>query len=176
MAHGSLIRINVLHTSISPGARGAARKREGLMFTRRQAIRWAELWLSCWNEGDFDTLLALYRDTTRFGGPRSSGESAASHERTIDALKRHWAALPFGIHSTRGDLERVSWDPETRELTIVYATDFGGTRLHGCDLLTLDSEGRVVLGEPCVGVVADDEPEVEEHALVHALRHAEGGR
>ena len=36
------------------------------MFTRRQAIRWAELWLSCWNEGDFDTLLALYGDTTRF--------------------------------------------------------------------------------------------------------------
>ena len=36
------------------------------MFTRRQAIRWAELWLSCWNDGDFDTLLALYKDTTRF--------------------------------------------------------------------------------------------------------------
>ena len=37
------------------------------MFTRRQAIRWAELWVSCWNEGDYETLLALYRDTIRFG-------------------------------------------------------------------------------------------------------------
>ena len=70
----------------------------------------------------------------------------------------------------RGDLERVSWDPETRELTIVYATDLGGTRLYGCDLVTLDADGRVVLGEPCVGCVADDEPAVEDHALVHALR------
>lgn len=145
------------------------------MFTRRQAIRWAELWLSCWNEGDFDTLLALYRDTTRFGD-RANGESPRSRDNTIEALRRHWAAVPFGIHSVRGELERVSWDPETRELTIVYVTNFGGTHLYGCDLVTLDTNGRVVLGEPCVGWVADEEPAVEDHALVYALRQAEGGR
>jgi hypothetical protein len=143
------------------------------MFTRRQAIRWAELWLSCWNEGDYETLLALYRDTTRFGA--RSDESVLSHDNKIGALKRHWAAVPFGIHSVRGDLERVAWDPETRELTIVYATDLGGIRLYGCDLVTLDIEGRVVLGEPCVGCVVD-EPAHEDHALVHAIRFAEGGR
>lgn len=147
------------------------------MFTRRQAIRWAELWLSCWNEGDFDTLLALYRDTTRFGNGRSNGESARDHDRTIEAFKRHWAAVPYGIHSVRGDLERVSWDPEVRELTIVYATDIGGTQLHGCDLVTLDADGRVVLGEPCVGWVAEDEPAIADARLVHAARlSAEGGR
>ena len=143
------------------------------MFTRRQAIRWAELWLSCWNQGDYETLLALYRDTTRFGA--RSGESVLSRDHTIEALKRHWAAVPFGIHSVRGDLERVAWDPETRELTIVYATDLGGIRLYGCDLVTLDIEGRVVLGEPCVGCVVD-EPAHQDHALVHAIRFAEGGR
>jgi SnoaL-like domain len=146
------------------------------MFTRRQAIRWAELWLSCWNEGDFETLLALYRDTARFGNGRSNGASARSHDSTIEAFKRHWAAVPFGIHSVRGDLERVSWDPETRELTIVYATDIGGMQLHGCDLVTLDADGRVVLGEPCVGRVAD-ESEVAEGLLVPVARHSvEGGR
>jgi hypothetical protein len=143
------------------------------MFTRRQAIRWAELWLSCWNEGDYETLLALYRDTGRFG--TRSDESILAHEHTIEALKRHWAAVPFGIHSVRGELERVSWDPETRELTIVYVTDLGGTRLYGCDLVTLDNEGRVVLGEPCVGCVVD-EPAPRDHAFVHASRFAEGGR
>ena len=143
------------------------------MFTRRQAIRWAELWLSCWNQGDYETLLALYRDTTRFGA--RSGESVLSRDHKIEALKRHWAAVPFGIHSVRGDLERVSWDPETRELTIVYATDLGDTRLHGCDLVTLDAEGRVVLGEPCVGCVVD-ESRRQDHVLVHAIKSAEGGR
>lgn len=143
------------------------------MFTRRQAIRWAELWLSCWNEGDYETLLALYRDTTRFGA--RTDESRLAPHNTIEALKRHWAAVPFGIHSVRGDLERVSWDPETHELTIVYATDLDGLRLYGCDLVTLDGDGRVVLGEPCVGWVVD-EPAPAEYALVQAMRHAEGGR
>ena len=142
------------------------------MFTRRQAIRWAELWLSCWNEGDFETLLALYRDTTRFGS-RTDGSGSAEK---VEALKRHWAAVPFGIHSVRGELERVSWDPESRELTIVYATTLDGMRLYGCDLVTLDADGRVVLGEPCVGIVAEDEAAIAEHAVVHAQRHAEGGR
>jgi hypothetical protein len=32
-----------------------------------------------------------------------------------------------------------------------------------------------VLGEPCVGCVVD-EPAREDHALVHAIRFAEGGR
>ena len=144
------------------------------MFTRRQAIRWAELWLSCWNEGDYETLLALYRDTTRFGS--RSDESELSHANTIAALRRHWAALPFGIHSVRGDLERVAWDPDTRELTVVYTTDLGGTRLYGCDLVTLDTDGRIVLGEPCVGCIADGEPAVGDRALVYAIRQAEGSR
>ena len=143
------------------------------MFTRRQAIRWAELWLSCWNEGDYETLLALYRDTARFG--TRSDESMLAHDNKIEALKRHWAAVSFGIHSVRGELDRVSWDPETRELTIVYATDLAGTRVYGCDLVTLDDDGRVVLGEPCVGVVVD-EPAPADHALVPAITFAEGGR
>jgi hypothetical protein len=138
------------------------------MFTRRQAIRWAELWLSCWNEGDYDTLLALYRDTTRFGSQRSNA---------IEAFKRQWAAVPFGLHSFRGVLERVSWDPETRELTIVYASDFDGAWQHGCDLITLDTEGRVVLGEPCVGYLADEPPVADHSAFVSAARQEpEGAR
>jgi hypothetical protein len=144
------------------------------MFTRRQAIRWAELWLSCWNQGDYDTLLALYSDTTRFGS--RSDDSSASRRETIASLKRHWAAVPFGIHSIRGELERVSWDPETHELTIVYAADLGGVRVFGCDLVTLDVNGHVLLGEPCVGCIVDDESAVADRAVVHAMRQAQGGR
>lgn len=129
--------------------------------------------MSCWNEGDYETLLALYQDATQFGS--RSDESELAHANRVDALKRHWAAVPFGIHSVRGELERVSWDPETRELTIVYATDLGGTRLYGCDLVTLDAEARVVLGEPCVGCVVD-EPAIEDHTLVHTTRQTQGGR
>ena len=76
---------------ICVACRDALRDIEGTgrhhMFTRRQAIRWAELWLSCWNDADFDTLLAMHRDDTRFGvwdagaGPRLDRK---------EAMKRHW--------------------------------------------------------------------------------------
>src|SRR5262245_1547162 len=147
------------------------------MFTRRQAIRWAELWLSCWNEGDYDTLLALYKNTARFERTRGRNDPGSWHADKVEGLKRHWAALPFGIHSLRGELERVAWDPETRELTIVYLTNIDGTRLHGCDLVTLDPEGRVLLGEPCVGCLAENEPTASTGVLVQSkTQRAQGGR
>jgi hypothetical protein len=147
------------------------------MFTRKEAIRWAELWLSCWNAGDYDTLLALYTDITRFKTRRQDTGAGTSRADVLEALKRHWAAVPYGIHSVRGELERVSWDPETRELTIVYTTDLGGTRVFGCDLVTLDVNGRVVLGEPCVGGLADVdvEPAAADGTLVRTITHSSGG-
>ena len=65
---------------------------------------------------------------------------------------------------------------ETRELTIVYAADLGGVRVFGCDLVTLDVNGHVVLGEPCVGCIVDEESAVADHAVVHAMRQTQGGR
>lgn len=120
------------------------------MFTRRQAVRWAELWLACWNDGDFDTLLALYRDDATFESLSTAAEEGSPVDRR-DALKRYWAAIPYGIHASRAELDRVSFDPETRALTIVYTADFDGARLRGCDLLTLDEDSRIITGEPCVG-------------------------
>src|SRR5262245_54402885 len=119
------------------------------MFTRRQAIRWAELWLSCWNDGDFETLLAMHRDDVRFqSGTYGVGGSRLDRK---EAMKRHWAALPFGLHSAPAELDEVAWDPESREITIVYVTDFEFSRVRGCDLVTLDATGRVIAGEPCMG-------------------------
>ena len=123
------------------------------MFTRRQAIRWAELWLSCWTDGDFDTLLAMHKDGVRFGEWSSSSGTGESRMDPKEAMKRHWAALPFGLHSAPAELDEVAWDPEAREVTVIYVTDFGFSRVRGCDLLTLDSTGRVIAGEPCMGAV-----------------------
>jgi len=139
------------------------------MFTRKQAIRWAELWLACWNEGDYDTLLALHRDAVRFTRSRFEVDGGRTEAGRIEELKRHWAAIPYGIHSMRGRLERVAWDPDTRELTIVYATDVDGMR--GCDLVTLDADARVVAGEPCVGSLVDIQDEDTQQLLVDSVTH-----
>ena len=113
------------------------------MFTRRQAIRWAELWLSCWNDADFDTLLAMHRDDTRFGvwdagaGPRIDWK---------EAMKRHWGAVPFGLHSVPVEVRRGGVGPRIAgDHGGVYVADFAGSCLHAwlVDLVQLDSTGRV---------------------------------
>lgn len=147
------------------------------MFTRRQAIRWAELWLSCWNDGDFNTLLAMHRDDARFG----AGNAGSAGEPPLDrkeAMKRHWAAVPFGLHSVPAELDEVAWDPESREVTVVYVADFEGTLVRGCDLVMLDATGRVIAGEPCLGsMVEEPRPAMQPHAREWILAEgAEGGR
>ena len=64
------------------------------MFTRRQAIRWAELWLSCWNDSDYDTLLAMHREDARFGAWSPSPASVASYSRS--AICRLASAVQSG--------------------------------------------------------------------------------
>jgi hypothetical protein len=146
------------------------------MFTRRQAIRWAELWLSCWNDADFDTLLAMHKDEVRFGewSGYSPGESRMDRK---EAMKRHWAAIPFGLHSAPAELDEVAWDPESREITVVYVADFGFSRVRGCDFVALDDAGRIIAGEPCVGSIVDGPRElVPSHTREWILSESAGGR
>jgi hypothetical protein len=144
------------------------------MFTRRQAIRWAELWLSCWNDADFDTLLAMHRDDTRFGVWSASVGQRLDRK---EAMKRHWGGVPFGLHSVPVELDEVAWDPESREITVVYVAEFAGARVRGCDLVQLDATGRVVAGESCVGsIVEEPRSEMQQPPREWFLSESQGGR
>lgn len=125
------------------------------MFTLRQATRWAELWLSCWNDRDIDTLLALHGPAARLGGGLAVGDPRASRTEAALALLRHWSALDGGIHSRPAELEQVLWDARTRELAIIFVVSVDGRRQRGYDLVTLDDDARVVAGEPYVRWLED---------------------
>ena len=145
------------------------------MFTRRQAIRWAELWMSCWNDQDYDTLLAMHREDARFGV--WSADAAGSRLDRKEAMKRHWTAVPFGLHSVPAEIDEVAWDPESREITVVYVADFEFSRVRGCDLVMLDATGRVIAGETCVGsIVEEPRPAAPAHTREWFLSEGAGGR
>ena len=92
-------------------------------------------------------------------------------------MKRHWGAVPFGLHSVPVEFDEVAWDPESREITVVYVADFAGMLMRGCDLVQLDSTGRVIAGEPCVGsIVEDPHSVVQSHAREWILSESAGGR
>ena len=146
------------------------------MLTRRQVIRWAEVWLSCWNDRDLDTLLALHSDDARVGGTTVSALTATRADRKR-ALERHWAALPYGLHSGSVELDEVVWDPESREIAILYVADVHGIRLRGCDHVTLDGTGRMLAGEPLVGSLTEEpRARVQSHVRDWILTESGGGR
>ena len=145
------------------------------MFTRRQAIRWAELWVSCWNDQDYDTLLAMHREDARFGV--WSTDTVGSQLDRKEAMKRHWTAVPFGLHSVPAEIDEVAWDPESREITVVYVAEFEFSRMRGCDLVMLDATGRIIAGETCVGsIVEEPGPAAPSHAREWFLSEDAGGR
>ena len=125
------------------------------MFNRWQAMRWAEFWVTCWNEHDLEKVLSLYRDDVRFESPLAGAVIGTSLVEGKDALRQYWSQGRYGIRSMRLNLERALWDPYSRELAIVYVAELEGTRLRGCDLITLDAAGRVVRGEACFGSVME---------------------
>ncbi len=146
------------------------------MFTRRQAIRWAELWLSCWNDKDYDTLLAMHREDARFGAWSADAVGGSRLDRK-EAMKRHWAAVAFGVHSVPAEIDEVAWDPESREITVVYVADFDFSRVRGVDLVMLDATGRIIAGETCVGsIVGEPRPAAGLHQREWFLSESAGGR
>jgi pimeloyl-ACP methyl ester carboxylesterase len=121
------------------------------MFSRRQAMRWAELWVTCWNDGDLDTVLTLYRDDVRFESPLAEAVTGSALVEGKDALRRYWTAAMADLRSIRLTLERVVWDGGERELAIVYRATLGRSLVRGCELVTFDVAGRVIRGEACFG-------------------------
>jgi SnoaL-like domain len=121
------------------------------MLTRRQITRWAELWISCWNDRDVETLLTYFRDDVRFESPLAEGVTGSPVLEGRDALRRYWTETFRGMSGLRFDLERVIWDPAAQEVAVVYAATLEGIRIRGCGLFVLDDRGRITRGEACYG-------------------------
>jgi hypothetical protein len=92
-------------------------------------------------------------------------------------MKRHWAAIPFGLHSVPAELDEVAWDPESREITVVYVADFGFSRIRGCDFVALDATGRIIAGETSMGSIVEvSRPVVESQTRPWVFGESAGGR
>jgi hypothetical protein len=146
------------------------------MLTRKQAIKWAEHWITSWNDGDLERVLSLYREDVRFESPLAEAATGSPLVEGKAALRRYWSSAPYGIRSVRLQLERAIWDPVERELAIVYVAQLTETRLRGCELITLDIGARAVRGLACFGSVLDPGPMTAAGEFItHDIVDMEGG-
>lgn len=120
--------------------------------TRHEAERFAENWAGSWNQRDLDAVLSHFRDDVIFTSPKAVSAVGRPTVRGKDELERYWRLALGGIEQLRFEVRRVLWDPETRELSIIYDRQIDGQGDRAAEVLQFDESGHVERAEALYGV------------------------
>jgi hypothetical protein len=121
--------------------------------SRAQAESHALEWAQAWNRRDVDAVLAHFDDQVVFASPKALVVTGAAVVHGKAALRAYWTAAIASVQLLRFVVRRVLWDPETRELSIIYDRDVDGTTDRAAEMLAFGGQGLVVRGEVLYGVV-----------------------
>jgi len=115
---------------------------------RTFAVRWAE----AWNRRDIEQVLAHFHDDVVFTSPTALAVMGTPTVRGKESLRAYWTTALSRLTSLRFTVDRVAWDPQTRELAIIYTSETDGRARRVSENLVFDSAGRVVIAEVFHGV------------------------
>lgn len=119
--------------------------------TRDTMMEFARNWVAAWNRRDADSVLSHFADDAVFVSPVAAKYAGASLIRGKRALAEYWYAALERLTTLEFTLDYASWDPERRELNVVYESNLNGTRRRSCEIMTFDAEGRQIRGEALYG-------------------------
>jgi hypothetical protein len=114
------------------------------------AVQWAE----AWNRRDVEAVLAHFHDDVIFTSPTALAVVGSATVRGKTALRDYWNTAIGRITALRFTVDRTLWDPQRRELAIVYVADIEGKSRRVSENLKFDEAGRVVSAEVFHGVPA----------------------
>lgn len=114
------------------------------------AVQWAE----AWNRRDVEAVLAHFHDDVVFTSPTALAVVGSATVRGKPALRDYWNTAMGRITSLRFTVDRTLWDPQRRELAIVYVADIEGKSRRVSENLKFDEAGLVVSAEVFHGVPA----------------------
>ena len=120
--------------------------------TRPEAERFAAGWAAAWNRRDLDAILSHFAPDVVFSSPKALALVGTPTVSGREALRAYWERALATITSLRFRVDRVIWDPVSRELSIVYDREVNGQRDRASEVLQFDAAGRVVRGEVHYGV------------------------
>ena len=115
---------------------------------RTFAVRWAE----AWNRRDIEQVLAHFHDDVVFTSPTALAVMGTPTVRGKESLRAYWTTALSRLTSLRFTVDRVAWDPQTRELAIIYTSETDGRARRVSENLVFDSADRVVIAEVFHGV------------------------
>ena len=120
--------------------------------TIEEADTFAARWAAAWNRRDIEPVLEHFEDDVIFTSPTAHAVTGVRTVRGKEALRAYWSAALAGIRSLRFIVDRVLWDPQTRELAIIYTSEIDGSTKRVSENLTFNLAGRVVSAEVFHGV------------------------
>ena len=120
--------------------------------TRSEAERFAADWAAAWNERAVETVLEHFHQDVTFTSPTALAVVGAATVRGKDALRAYWTTALARIGSLRFTVDRVLWDPERRELAILYTSQIDGKAKRVSENLIFDADGLVQAAEVFHGV------------------------
>ena len=119
--------------------------------TRDEAREFAEKWAAAWNERAVEQVLSRFDDDVSFTSPTALAVVGVATVRGKQALRDYWNTALARIGSLRFAVDRVSWDPVSRELAIIYVSDTGRKK-RVSENLVFGANGLVVSAEVFHGV------------------------
>jgi ketosteroid isomerase-like protein len=122
--------------------------------TRDQAAAFAAAWAAAWNERAVERVLSHFDDNVSFTSPTAISVVGVGTVRGKQALRAYWNAALARIGTLRFTVDGIMWDPDTRELAIVYVSEIDGRVRRVSENLTFGANGLVVSAEVFHGIEA----------------------
>jgi hypothetical protein len=120
--------------------------------TRLEAERFAADWAKAWNARAVETVLEHFHTHVTFTSPTALAVVGAATVRGKDALRAYWTTALARIGALHFTVDRVLWDPERRELAILYTSEIDGKAKRVSENLTFGADGLVQAAEVFHGV------------------------
>lgn len=120
--------------------------------TRADIAAFAAAWAEAWNARSIETVLEHFHEDVVFVSPTALAVVGVPTVRGKAALRSYWTAALSRIGSIRFTVDHTLWDPERRELAIIYTSDIDGRTKRVSENLTFNQAGEVVAAEVFHGI------------------------
>ena len=118
-----------------------------MISNRASAQQFATRWAQQWNQLDVEAVLGHFHDDVEFISPTALAVTGSAVVRGKSALRAYWKSALARVTSLHFTVDRVLWDPQSRELAIIYTEEINGTAKRVSENLVFDEHGRVVTAE-----------------------------
>ncbi|NUO51600.1 MAG: nuclear transport factor 2 family protein [Polyangiaceae bacterium] len=122
--------------------------------TRDEALAFANHWAEAWNRRAMETVLEHFHDDIVFTSPRALAVVGAATVRGKVALRDYWTRALTQAGNLVFTVDRAVWDPERRELAVIYTADRNGQTKRVSENMIFDESGLIVTAEVFHGVPA----------------------